>query len=104
MTVRKSGPVFNSRFAIPKAIDEAIKAVATRGVAKIYRDTPVRTGNLTNGWYATSRTIENQVHYGWFVEKGTRHFDGRWMVRRNIKSIQEDLERTVGKNVEARLQ
>lgn len=101
--ITKTGPVFEASTHIAQASKEAIKRAGTKGVDIIRQATPVRTGRLSEGFYATANSIENEVPYTVFVEEGTRYTEPRWMVRRNLKRIEAELADGLGHSVTKRL-
>lgn len=61
--------------------------------------TPVDTGRLRDGWELNDDEIINEVEYAGYVEYGTIHMPGAFMVERSIPEIQERLAERIANDL-----
>jgi hypothetical protein len=93
-----SGALFQPGIA-RKAIDRAVQRTAKEGAKIIADRTPVRSGDLQEGWHPVKDGILNEVPYCGYVENGTSRSVGRFMVRRSVSEIEQLLESELEKEL-----
>jgi hypothetical protein len=80
------GFIFDPRIDFQSAFSKTI----AYGVDVVGSKTPVRTGNLKNSLDSDDSSIFDDVFYAGFVEAGTVHFQGRFMMEDSIEEIGEE--------------
>ncbi len=102
LKVRTSGLIFEPGSSA-KLVGEVTKEAIKYGRSLIKSRTPVRTGNLRDGWQTDlsfpNGSIFSDVEYGIFVERGTRYFVGRRMMERSLPDIDRYAERELRQKV-----
>ena len=78
-----------------RQLDRVIKKSLGEGVNLVKSQTPVITGYLKSAWQNDSESIYNFSEYALFVEEGTRHFNGRFMMRDSLPEIEAIIDKYI---------
>lgn len=78
-----------------------IKTESTYLLSQIKKRTPYISGTLRDGWELEFQqiqgfleaTIINDISYAYYVEYGTEHFDGRFMMNLALAEIERRMEK-----------
>lgn len=69
---------------LPQISPQGLKPLVRDALFVAEQESPIVTGRLRTGWYATERSLRNDVPYSGFVDAGTRYMEPRHMSRKTI--------------------